>query len=311
MTRGSTPKPAAQGRTWPDASFDLVSLRIILAAAEEHSFAAAAQRENTSLSAVSRRVAELEQRIGVTLFKRHDKGVSLTEEGTQFVHQLYEVFDRLEHIALDLEEVRKGVRGVVRVSAPMTATSGNLPTKVAAFMLENPGIEVQFVEETSFAAIHGVSVGDLDLAVIPDTPAAAQLTCLPYFDDELVVVLPSGHALANKQSIRLADLVDEPFIGMPRDSGLSTLYREQMSAIGQTLKERAHTTSFESVRHMVSVGLGIAILPATAANPYAEPLGLVSRKLDEAWSKRQLVLCTREPDRRSAATRLLIAFLLS
>lgn len=304
-------KRASETRTWPGASFDLVSLRHILAAAEEQSFAAAAQKEHTSLSAVSRRVAELEQRVGITLFDRHDRGVSLTEAGTRFVQQLYEVFDRLENIALDLEKLRGGTRGIVRVSTPMTGISGDLPSRLAEFLSQNPDVEVEIVEETSIAAMHGVSVGDLDLALVPGTSQFPNLSFIPWIEEELVVILPNGHALADSVSVKLVDLADHPFIGMQRESGLFSLYRQQMNSIGRKLKERAHTTSFESVRQMVSAGMGIAILPADAAYPYAEQLQLVVRELEESWSKRPLVLCMRKPDRRSAATKMLIAHLLS
>lgn len=296
--------------TWPRAGFDLVSLRIILAAAEEQSFAGAAQRENTSLSAVSRRVAELEQRVGIALFDRHDRGVSLTEAGAQFVAQLYDVFDRLEQIAVELEDIGKGIKGVVRVSAPMTAISGDLPATIAAFMTQHPGIDVQITEETSVVAVHGVTVGDLDLALIPASPAPPHLSLFPWYEDELVVILPSGHPMATRDAVRLIDLADEPFIGMPRDSGLFAMYRQKFSAAGRKMRERAHTTSFESVRRMVSVGMGISILPGTAVHPYKEELNLMTVTLDEAWSKRPLSFCARDPERQSAATRLLIAHLL-
>jgi DNA-binding transcriptional LysR family regulator len=302
----------ANGRRakWARLGFDLVSLRLIVAAAEEQSFAAAAQREDTSLSAVSRRVAELEGRIGVTLFDRRDRGVSLTEAGKTFVAQLYDVFEHLDRMALDLEAVRGGARGLVRVHAHMSATAGDLPKKLAEFARLNPSIEVTFVEQTSAAAVHAVSVGTADLGVISGTLPPTNLSVIPWLEDELVAILPEGHALAGSKSISLVDLADVPFIGLQQNSALLSLYRQQMNAVGRTLNERAHATSFESVRHMVSVGLGVAILPAAAAYPYAEKLGLSVRKLDESWSRRSLVLCAREPERRSAATKLLIAHLL-
>jgi DNA-binding transcriptional LysR family regulator len=148
------------------------------------------------------------------------------------------------------------------------------------------------------------------LGLISGTLPPTNLSIIPWLEDELVVILPKGHVLGDREPIRLADLIGEPFIGMQRDSALLSLYRQQMNAMGQNLNERAQATSFESVRHMVSVGLGVAILPAVAAYPYAEQLGLVVRKLGESWSRRSLVLCAREPERRSAATKLLISHLV-
>lgn len=302
---------AAQAHAWALMGFDLVTLRLVLAAAEERSFAGAALRENTSLSAVSRRIAEFEQRLGIFLFDRHDRGVNLTEAGTRFVDQLYELFDRLELIALDLEEIRGGVSGTVRISTPMTPVSGDLPAKIASFVDRHPGIDIQIVEETSTAALHGMATGTLDLILIPAASVPPGYTAIPWLDDELVVILPKDHPLLGKDKLKLKDLADEPFVTMGRESSLFSFYRQHMGAAGFRVKERAHATSFESVREMVSVGLGVAIVPATAATPYTDIMNLEVRRLDEAWAKRSHILCAHEPERRSVAAKLLIADLAS
>jgi DNA-binding transcriptional LysR family regulator len=294
---------------WARLGLDLVSLRLIVAAAEEQSFAAAAQRENTSLSAVSRRVAELEARIGVQLFDRRDRGVLLTEAGKTFVTQLYDVFERLDRMALDIEAARGGARGLVRVHAHMSATVGELPLKLASFAASHPGIEVTITETTSTLAAHAVSVGTADLGLISGTLPPSNLSIIPWLEDELVVILPIDHYLGVRDFIMLEDLIDEPFIGMQKDSALLSLYRQQVNAMGRQLNERAHATSFESIRHMVSVGLGVAILPAAAAYSQTGQHGFITKKLKESWARRSLVLCAREPERRSAATKSLIAHL--
>lgn len=296
---------------WPRLGLDLVSLRFILTAAEEHSFAAAAQRENTSLSAVSRRVAELEGRIGVTLFDRRDRGVTLTEAGKSFVAQIYDVFEQLDRMALELEAVRGGAQGLVRLHAHMSATAGDLPDRLASFIDANPGIEIVLVEETSAAVVHAVSVGTADLGLISGTIPSAPLTVIPWQEDELVVLLPRDDELVERESIRLEDLIDRPFMGMQRDSALLSLYRQQVHALGWELDERAHATSFESIRHMVALGSGVAILPSTAAYPYVEQFGYVIKKLNESWARRSLMLCMRELDNCSAVCKALISHLLS
>jgi len=299
-----------QRAKWARLGLDLVSLRLIVAAAEERSFAAAAQRENTSLSAISRRVTELEARIGVALFDRRDRGVVLTQAGKSFVTKLYDVFEQLDRMALDLEFARGGSRGLIRLHAHMSATAGDLPIQLAAFIKENPDIEINLVEETSVAVVRAVSVGTADIGLISGTVPSAPLIAIPWQEDELVALMRKGHQLEERQSVTLADLVDYPFIGMQRDSALLSLYRQQVSAMGRELNEHAYATGFDSIRHMVSIGLGVAILPSTSAYPYAEPMGFTVRKLDESWATRSLVLCSREPERTSVAARLLINHLL-
>ncbi len=287
-----------------------MSLRLVVTAAEELSFAAAAQRENTSLSAVSRRVAEIEGRIGITLFDRRDRGVLLTDAGKSFIKQLYDVFEQLDRMALDIEVARGGARGLIRLHAHMSATAGDLPEQLASFIRSNPGIEIMLVEETSASVVHAVSVGAADLGLISGTVPSVPLITIPWQEDELVVLLPKGHRLAEREILGLVDVIDEPFIGMQRDSALLSLYRQQVQAMGRELNERAHATSFESICHMVSVGFGVAILPSTAAYPYAEKLGFEVRKLNESWARRSLVLCMRDTERSPAAARMLVDHLL-
>lgn len=288
-----------------------MTLRVIRAAAIEQTFAKAARRENTSLSAVSRRVSEFEDRVGVLLFDRHDRGVMLTAAGARFVSQVNEVFDRLERLAVELEDVRAGRRGVVRISTPMTPLVGELPHRIVEFQKLYPGIKVHIEEETSLAAVHSVNVGDLDIALVPETAEATNVTLTPFIDEKLVVILPIGHPLADRKTIGLIDLAGDPFIGIQRDTGLSMLYRQKARALGFKLRERAHTTSFESVRKMVAAGLGVAIVPRSAVLRPRDKERLIVCDLDENWAKRTLLFCAREPDRRSAATTTFMNWLLA
>jgi len=219
------------------------------------------------------------------------------------------VFERLEGIADELEDVRAGRSGVVRISAPMTPCSGNLPQKIKSFIRNFPGIHIQIIEETAGVAMHSVAVGEVDLALVPETPDTPNLQFTPFFVDHLVIITPPDHPFRERSELRFADVLAEPIIGIQRESGLSTLYRQQAKALGGKIIERAYTTSFESVRRMVAAGLGIAILPATAAQAEDENFNTVILPLDEEWARRPLMLCTREADRRSAATNTFLSWL--
>lgn len=291
---------------WQSLGLDLVTLQILMAAAEEESFAAAAARANLSLSAVSRRVTDLEARVGVALFARHDRGVSLTPAGSQLVAQLRDLFDLLEVIALDLEATRTGKRGVIRLDTHMSATAGPLPEKLASFRRLYPDIHVQLSEQTSVEVVHAVSIGMADLGMVSGTLPIDNLQLINWHEDELVVVLPLGHRLMDQATVRFADIVGEAFVGLQKDSALLSLYRQHMEVLGHRLNECAHTSSFESVCRLVGAGLGIAIVPALAAHGD----GIGTRPLDESWARRPLMLCMRSADKLSAAAKLLVAHLV-
>ncbi|RIA37953.1 DNA-binding transcriptional LysR family regulator [Hephaestia caeni] len=289
---------------------DLLTLRLLLAAREEGNLARAAERENIAVSAVSRRISDFESRYGVRLLDRHDRGVSVTPDGAAMLDRVAHAVELLEQIARDLQEIREGVRGNVRLRAHTTAIlSGSLPARMADFLERYPRVEVELDEGTSFDIIHAVRVGVCDLGLISGTVASEGVELIPWMDDELVAVLPAGHPLAAKEALSLSDLVTEPFVGMQRDSSLLALYRTQAQTSGQTLHERVHATSFESVRSMVAAGVGVGILPAVACVPAAQGR-IAFRRLDEPWAHRPLMLCVRDRQALSAAAKLLARHLM-
>ncbi|QUT07817.1 LysR family transcriptional regulator [Sphingobium phenoxybenzoativorans] len=295
--------------SWSIKEIDLTSLRLFAATVEEGTLARAAEREHIAISAISRRISDLEWRCGVTLLERRDRGVVPSAAGQILVNQIRDLLDLLQRMVLDMEAIRGGTRGHIRVHAHMSATSGLLPGKIAEFVAANPGVDVELDEFTSIEVIHSVRTGTADIGLVSGTVDGGDLHLIPWEIDELVAILPPGHALAERSSLQLSDMLGEYFVGMQRDSALLSLYRHQAMVLGKTLKERAHATSFESVRKMVSVGLGVAILPAVAAHPFVEELGINVRPLKETWAHRPLMLCVRDPAQLLAATRLLVQHL--
>jgi DNA-binding transcriptional LysR family regulator len=292
--------------SWSSFGLDLVTFRVFVAAVEERSLARAAAREHLALSALSRRISELEARSGVALLLRHDRGVEPTAAGEALVAQLRNVFTLLDRIVADLDAFRGGARGHVRVHAHMSAMAGSLPEVLARFIVAHPGIEVVLEEYTSIEILHAVQTGTADVGVLSGAMQTGALHVVPWHNDRLVVVLPHQHALLEREHLRLADLLDEPFVGMQYDSALQRLYRHQAEALGFPLHQRAHASSFESVRRMVEAGLGIAILPSVTVEPFTQSMRIAMRPLDEEWAVRPSMLCIRDPDNLPAAVRLLV-----
>lgn len=299
---------------WAALGLDLVTLRVFKAAVEERSLARAAERERLALSALSRRIAEMEARLGTALLRRHDRGVEPTAAGQVLLRHLGPLFDLLDRAFADVEAFAAGARGHVRLHANISAISGHLPKALAAFLAANPGIEVSLEERFTTDIQHAVRTGAADLGLGSGTvrSATAELQLIPWREDRLVAVLPARHALAAGQGpLRFADLAPEPFIGLSSGSALQQLYRREAEALGVTLRERVGVGSFDGVRRMVEAGLGVAILPDTAADPRTLGHALVTRPLDEPWATRPLTLCVRtDAEALPAAARLLAAHLL-
>lgn len=288
---------------------DPTSLRLFRAAVEERSLAGAAEREAIALSAASRRIAELEERLGTVLLRRHDRGVTPTAAGEALMTHLGGLFDLFDRIGADMDAFAAGERGHVRLHANMSAVSGFLPEALAGFLPAHPGIRLTLEERYTAEILRAVASGAADLGLVSGTLPAPGLHVTPWREDRLVVLLPEEHPLLARPSVGFADLDGVPFVGQSEETALQKLYRSRAAALGIALNERVNVSGFDSVRRMVEAGLGVAILPATAAQPYAAAMRIGLRPLEEPWAVRPLVIVTRAPDTLSAAARVLIAHL--
>jgi len=286
---------------------DLVSLRLLVAAIEEGNLARAAERENISVSGVSRRITELEQRWGVQLLHRHDRGVKATAAAGSILDKLRQVFAMLDDVVDAIGDVGSGIRGVIRVQANMTAVAGDLASYIAQFSSNHPEVLVDLEEATTLEIIHAVRVGRCDIGIISGTVETDGLHLIPWITDELVAVVPAAHALASKAALHFEDFLDYPIIGMQHDSALQLLYRAKAIELGREMDVRAHVSSFAAARKLVAAGCGVAILPRVAVGA-PEDKFVAIRALEEDWAHRQVMLCVRT-SQLSTLVRTFINFL--
>ncbi|MDO9377389.1 MAG: LysR family transcriptional regulator [Nocardioidaceae bacterium] len=241
-------------------SFTLVQLRYFAAAAEQTTMTGASRVLMVSQSAVSTSIAQLERELGVQLFVRHHaRGLSLTTAGEDFLRELRPF---LAH-ASDLQDAARGVgRSVVGelvVGCFSTLAPFRLPVAVASFESRFPQAHVRVVEgehaqlqvalregRCEVAVMYGYDLGDLDHALID--------SLRPY------VLVPSGHPLAERGSVRLAELTELPMIllDLPHTSNY---FVSLFTARGLDQPPvRFRSPGFETVRSMVAHGHGFALL---------------------------------------------------
>jgi DNA-binding transcriptional LysR family regulator len=287
--------------------FDLLTLKLFLAVADEGNMMRAAEREHITASAISRRIAALESRAGFKLLDRNDRGVTPTSAGMALIDGAKRAFDALENLAFELNAHRRGTSGFVRLHAHMSAMTSRLMRAIAAFRKISPGIEILIEERTSTEVIDALNSSGADLGLISGTVDATGLNVLPWIRDELLAVVPTEHALASNGRLSMKELLCYPFIAMQRGSALLALFERAAQRIGQPLLPCAYLVNFESVRLMVEANLGVAILPKASATGR----GIVALPLVESWSIREINLCFRDRPRLSPAAQKLLDYLTS
>ncbi|MBL8351912.1 MAG: LysR family transcriptional regulator [Burkholderiaceae bacterium] len=289
--------------------FDLVTLRLFVAALDAGSLTAGANRFGISLAAASKRVAELEQHCGVALLQRGQRGVSATREG-QTVHRLaVEVISRLEQLAQSVDDFRAGATEHLRLCANPSAFGGFLPVLLAQYAERHPEVRIELEDLLSEDAIRAVHKGEFELAVIGDNVPVEGLETIPCNRDELVLLTPRRHVLAGLHEVPVAQALGFDQIALARRASLTRKVIAAAEASGLSLRIRVQVRSFDSMCRMVASGLGVAVLPRSAAALYTRALDLVMLRLSGLEVERLLLLALRQRSELSPAARAFVAMI--
>ncbi|MBR0664960.1 LysR family transcriptional regulator [Roseomonas hellenica] len=292
---------------------DWVTLRILLAADALGSLSRAAEHCGIAISAAAKRIQDLEQQHGVQLLDRGAKGVRATAAGERLIRHARALFELGSRMEDDLRAFAAGGTGSVRLGATTSALSGHrLAEALAGFAQAQPGIAVTLQEETSLAILHEVLEGRVDLGIV--TSAAAlptELEAHGWHGDALLAVMPAGHRLADRASLRYAALLDEPLIGVQAGGALAILLEEEARRLGRAPQYRFRVATTDSARRLAAAGLGATVMPDGVARPYLAALGLAGVPLAEDWARRRLRIVARPAPGLPAAARLLLNHLLA
>lgn len=285
---------------------DPVSLRLFVAVMEENAIARAAAREHIAPSAASRRLAELEDVLRVELFARSNRGTEPTAAAFALLHLARGVLNDLDGIASQMRDYGAGVRGHVRVVANISAITQFLPGDLQRFMARHPQVDVRLQEQISTAVAQSVAENAADVGLLNEGSYGDRLTLLSYRSDELVLVVPTHHALARRKSVRLAEALAFDFVGMHAGSAINTQLLRAAAEAGLPLKLRMQVTGYDALYLMVAAGLGVGVMPRGSAQLYRGARNLRTVTLNEPWAWRRLMLCVRAGEPLSGTTRLLV-----
>lgn len=292
--------------------YDLVTLKLFLAVAEEGNIARAADREHIAASAVSKRISDLEATLRTPLLTRHSKGVAPTAAGAALARHARSLFGIIDRMQGELSEYAEGLRGRVSLAANTSALLLHLPEELAAFSAAQPGISVALEQMTSARVVQAVVDGVVDLglhSVHVDLPPG--LDSLPYRGDGLVAVVPAGSAPAARETAEFRDLLAWEHIVLRDDSALQALLSQAAREAGTELRMRLTVTSFDAAMRLVEAGLGIAVLPAGCVRPHLGRMGIAAVPLTDPWARRDLVITVRDREALTVPARLLLAQLLA
>jgi DNA-binding transcriptional LysR family regulator len=273
--------------------FDLTTLNLVLAIAETHSITRGAEREHLALAAASKRLSDLETRLGVGLFERRARGVELTEAGRALVRHIRSLNAALHALESEVVEFSHGVKGHLRIAANASAIAETLPPDLAAFSQAHPLIRISLADMTSTEVQAAVAEGRADVGIFVPPLQDPRLTSQFYRCGQLAVVVPRDHVLAGAEAVKFEALLDFDVVGLQVGTSVQDQMHRQAASLGRTVKARLQVRGFDAIAQLVEAGLGVAVMPATVAGRLSRVFGIQVLRLDEPWSRRDHLLAVR------------------
>jgi len=287
---------------------DLTSLQLFVAVCELGSIGKAAEREFIAASAVSKRLSDLEATLDTTLLYRHTRGVDLTPAGESLLHHARSVLFSLEKMQGELSEYADGVRGHVRIHASISAIVQFLPEDLGSFATDHPQVKIDLEEHLSTEVIRAVQEGAADLGIcnVSLLGPAHELQTLPYREDELVLIVPRGHALARRKRIAFEDTLDFDHVGLHSNSSIYLAMRDAAAGAGRSIRLRIHVTGLDAMCRMIHNRLGVGVMPRRAFDLMHGVGELDCVPLTNTWARRSIALVARDFSTLPVTARLLV-----
>ncbi len=258
-------------------NIELRHLRYFTAVAEESSFTGAARRMHVAQQVLSAQVRQLEETLGVQLLERTSKGVALTPAGAAFLETARDTLASLDRAVAAAHNAARAVSGELAVGLSVAA-GGALPTALlAAFQQAEPGVEVRLRTFELDQPAAGLLDHSADAAFVRPPVAAPGIRIRQLAEEPRVFVLPSGHPLAGRPSLKMADVAGLPWIvaAAATDGSHPSRWRDewlvQPRPGGDEPIVGAVARTIDEWRELVVAGRGISLCPASAEIYYARP----------------------------------------
>jgi DNA-binding transcriptional LysR family regulator len=252
---------------------DLTRLRIFREVAARRSFSGAADALDYTQSAVSQQVSKLERDIGLLLIERGTRPIGLTEAGEALFARTDVIFGEVATAEAELSALAGLEAGTLRLGGFATACATILPIAIRLFAARHPGVVVGLSEMEPGPALRRLRAAEIDLAVtyrFEATDAAVAddgLESVALARDPFVLALPENHRLAQRRSLRLAELSDERWLGAPA-TGASAGYRDFVTGLCREAGFEPSIT-FEpgdlwTGSGIIAAGLAVGLMPRLA-----------------------------------------------
>ena len=242
----------------------------------------AAEQCHVAQPAISIAIQNLEQELGVQLFERRHKKISLTSTGLVFLRRVDDILDRLSDAALEMGDYRDQQRGIIRIGITPMLGAVLFPYILSKFREEHPMLELIVIEDGALSIGALIEKGELDVGIVVVSNRSSQLEMLPIIKSEVYVCLALDNPLAQRERIAFQKLREEQFILFTSDTLSRKIILEECSEHRITPNIVFSSNQITTILSLVERGVGISFLlepllrdnPKIASRPLAKPIYL-------------------------------------
>lgn len=267
--------------------FDLTTLRLFVAVCEAKSIKRVAEREQVDASAITKRIAKLEEQLQVPLIKRVRQGVQATPEGAMFCEHAAQLVQDAKQLALNMSRSKDGLKGSLTLAASSANVASVLTDDLASFLMLADQRKVQIIvkEMMSKDVVQAVRDGRANLGVIWDNTETSGLQHVDYYNDQIAAVVSRSHPLCDQPEPVLADALKFEMVTMRHSRHTEAMLKRTGLTGDQRAMSRLEVSTWEAGLRCAAHGLGIFLCSARLARIYAETWGLQVMPLADAWNK--------------------------
>jgi DNA-binding transcriptional LysR family regulator len=234
-------------------------LQLIQALAKYKNLTIVAENLHISQPSVSIQLKNLSELIGLPVYQMQGRTLILTDAGKAVLRSANTIFQTLDNLKTDIDNLQGVNTGTLLISVVTTAQYF-LPLLLAGFAKNHPKVEIKLEIGNRDKIKSRLLENSDDFYLFSKIPQNLQVIETPFLENELVVVVPENHELAQYSRVSLARLSHYPFILREAGSGTREYTVELFKQHGLTLNEKMTIASSEAIKQLVSAGLGISVL---------------------------------------------------
>lgn len=250
----------------------------------------AAERLRVSQPNITVAIKKLEAELGIQLFDRSQKQLSLTPEGAVFLNRIELALRNIQDAVLEVNDYKQLQKGTIKIGIPSMIGAYLFPKIFSNFQRLYPHLDIYLYEEGSMAIREQLERDELDFGIVIISDASPNLQLLKMSTNQIVGCVPAHHPLASQTSISLHDLIDMDLIMLKEGSFLRNLILQQLKAASITPNIVLESNQIETIKGLVSSDVGVAFLLDFIVNnasgikalPLSEPIFV---DVGLAWKK--------------------------